>query len=62
MKTIFQLLIVVSALYLAGCVTTQAGGGTTAAPAVKSEAGKGGDVKMLTDEDYKRIGVNETGR
>ncbi len=46
------MMILIFSLGLVGCVTTQSGSG-----------GNGGATsgKMLTDEDYKRIGVKETG-
>ncbi len=46
------IMILIFSLGLVGCVTTQSG-----------SAGNGGKTsgKMLTDEDYKRIGVKETG-
>ena len=46
-------------LGLVGCVTTQAGSGTPAKSGTVSSEAK--DSKMLTEEDYKRIGVKETG-
>lgn len=55
------MMILVFALYFSGCVTTQsAGGGTSAsAPAPASSGSKSG--KMLTKEDYDRIGIKEMG-
>jgi len=55
MKTMTVALILVFSLSLAGCVTTQSGSGSSA---VSSGAKSG---KMLTKEDYKRIGIKETG-
>jgi len=55
MKTMTAVLILVFSLGLAGCVTTQSGSGSSAV----SSGAKGG--KMLTKEDYKRIGIKETG-
>lgn len=56
MKTMAVMMILVFSLALAGCVTTQAGSGTSAG---SSSGGK--DGKMLTKEDYDRMGVKETG-
>jgi outer membrane lipoprotein SlyB len=55
MKATIIAMILTFSLGLVGCATTQAGSG--AAPA--SSGAKNG--KMLTEEDYKRIGVKETG-
>ena len=59
MKTLTALTVFVISLSLAGCATTQSGGGTTggSAPAVSS-GGKSGD--MLTQEDFERMGIKET--
>lgn len=56
MKTTIIAMILTFSLGLVGCVTTQSGSGS-------SSAGNGGTTsgKMLTDEDYKRIGIKETG-
>jgi hypothetical protein len=55
MKTLITMMIFVFALAISGCVTTQGGSGAT-----PSDSGaKSG--KMLTEEDYKRIGVDEMG-
>lgn len=51
-------MIFVFALAISGCVTTQ-GGGSGSAPASDSGGSKSG--KMLTKEDYDRIGVKEMG-
>jgi uncharacterized membrane protein len=62
MKTLTAMMILVFALYFSGCVTTQAGGGgvSSSAPAPSAPSGsKSG--KMLTKEDYDRIGVKEMG-
>jgi len=57
MKSMARFLVLVLIVFLAGCVTTQSGG--SAAPAAKSSSG---DNKMLTDEDYKRLGIQEVDR
>lgn len=67
MKTMATMVILVIALYLSGCVTTQstgkassdsgsASGGGSAAVSSGSKSGK-----MLTKEDYDRIGIKEMG-
>ncbi|GJL77120.1 MAG: hypothetical protein NPINA01_01090 [Nitrospinaceae bacterium] len=60
MKTMSLLLILVFSLALTGCVTTQGGSGASAGSSTVTSSG-GNDGKMLTEEDYKRIGVQETG-
>ena len=55
MKTITAIMILAFSLSLAGCAMTQSGSGTGA----MSSGAK--DGKMLTKEDYKRMGINETG-
>jgi hypothetical protein len=57
MKTLITMMIFVFALAVSGCVTTQ-GGGSGSAPASDSGSKSG---KMLTKEDYDRIGVKEMG-
>jgi len=58
MKTLITMMILVFALYFSGCATNQAGSGAvSSAPA--SSGSKSG--KMLTKEDYDRIGVKEMG-
>jgi len=43
-----------------GCATMETGGNSAPAPeASKASSSKGG---MLTDEDYKRIGIQEVDR
>lgn len=64
MKTMTAMMILVFALYFSGCATTQSTGGgvSSSAPAssgTKSSASSSG--KMLTKEDYDRIGVREMG-
>lgn len=54
MKSMARFLVLVLIVFLAGCVTTQSGGS-----AAKSSSG---DNKMLTDEDYKRLGIQEVDR
>lgn len=59
-------LLIVSSL---GCATQgqgssagSSGGGSSSASAAPASSGSSGDGNlMLTDEDYKRIGVKETG-
>jgi len=53
MKTMIVMMILVLALYFSGCVVTQSAGGGY------SSGSKSG--KMLTKEDYDRIGVKEMG-
>lgn len=53
------IMILIFSLGLVGCVTTQSGSGSTAGTNTVSSGAK--DGKMLTEEDYKRIGVKETG-
>lgn len=60
MKTLTRMVLLVFALYLAGCATTQSGAGSAGSATVKSAPSSSG--KMLTKEDYDRIGVKETGR
>jgi hypothetical protein len=59
MKTTIIAMLLTFSLGLVGCVTTQAGSGTPAKSGTVSSEAK--DSKMLTEEDYKRIGVKETG-
>ncbi len=66
MKTMITMMILVIALYLSGCVTTQAGSGASSSSGSKmgsapASASPSGSVKMLTKEDYDRIGVKEMG-
>lgn len=57
--------ILVFALYLSGCVTTQAGSGGSGSSGAKvgsapaPSGSKSG--KMLTKEDYDRMGIKEMG-
>jgi hypothetical protein len=65
MKTMVTMMVLVIALYFSGCVTTQSGsgaspsGGTSAGSAPASSGSKSG--KMLTKEDYDRMGIKEMG-
>jgi len=55
MKSMARFLALALIVFLVGCATSQTGGG--AAPASSNGGGK-----MLTDEDYKRIGIQEVDR
>lgn len=55
MKTMTAIMILAFSLSLAGCATMQSGSGTGT---MSSETKDG---KMWTKEDYKRMGINETG-
>ncbi len=55
MKTLITMMIFVFALAISGCATTQGGSG------VSADTGGSTDGKMLTKEDYDRIGVKEMG-
>ncbi|VAX27733.1 hypothetical protein MNBD_NITROSPINAE05-1320 [hydrothermal vent metagenome] len=56
MKTLITMMIFVFALAISGCVTTQEGGS-----GVSADTGGSTEGKMLTKEDYDRIGVKEMG-
>ena len=66
MKTLTIIMVLVFALSISGCVTTQSGGKASSssggysdsAPAKSSGSKSGG---MLTKEDYDRMGVREMG-
>ena len=66
MKTLTIMMVLVFALSISGCVTTQGGSGASSssgakmdsAPAKSSGSKSGG---MLTKEDYDRMGVKEMG-
>ena len=66
MKTLTTMMVLVFALSVSGCVTTQGGSGASSsggakmdsAPAKSSGAKSGG---MLTKEDYDRMGIKEMG-
>lgn len=55
MNILGRIMAVLAIFMLVGCATSGGGGGSSSA----SSSG-GGSGKMLTDEDYKRIGVAET--
>jgi hypothetical protein len=56
MKTTIVAMILTFSLGLIGCATPSGSGTSTGGSDGGGKAGK-----MLTDEDYKRIGVKETG-
>ena len=66
MKTLTIIMVLVFALSISGCVTTQGGSGASStggakmgsAPAKSSGSKSGG---MLTKEDYDRMGIREMG-
>lgn len=53
------MMILVFALYFSGCATTQSTGGGVSGSAPASSGSKSG--KMLTKEDYDRMGIKEMG-
>ncbi len=53
------MMILVFALAFSGCVTTQGGGSGGGAVSASDSGPKSG--KMLTKEDYDRIGIKEMG-
>lgn len=65
MKTMTAMMILVFALYFSGCATTQSAGGGVSGSAPASSGSKTSigskSGKMLTKEDYDRIGVREMG-
>jgi hypothetical protein len=58
MKTLITMMIFVFALAISGCATTQGGGSSSG---VSADTGGSKSGKMLTKEDYDRIGVKEMG-
>jgi len=56
MKSMARFLALAMIVFLVGCATSQTGGGAPAATKTS------GDGKMLTDEDYKRLGIQEVNR
>lgn len=54
MKTIARVFAVLMVLMLVGCASGGSGGSSTSS--LSSSSGK-----QLTDEDYKRLGIKETG-
>lgn len=65
MKTMIAMMILVFALYFSGCVTTQSGSGAASSSGgysgSASSSGGSKSGKMLTKEDYDRIGIKEMG-
>ncbi len=59
MKTLTTMMILVFALYFSGCATTPSASGAKVGSAPASSGSKSG--KMLTKEDYDRIGIKEMG-
>ena len=66
MKTLTTMMVLVFALSISGCATTQGGGkastssgGYSGSAPAKSSGSKSG--KMLTKKDYDRMGIKEMG-
>jgi hypothetical protein len=60
MKSMARLFALACIVLFVGCATTGTGGGSSSAPAAsKASSSDGG---MLTDEDYKRMGIQEVNR
>jgi uncharacterized lipoprotein YajG len=57
MKSMARFLALALIVFLVGCATTQTGGGTAPSASAPSS-----DNKMLTDDDYKRLGIQEVDR
>jgi hypothetical protein len=60
MKSMARFFALACMVLFVGCATMESGGKSAPAPeASKASSSKGG---MLTDEDYKRIGIQEVDR
>jgi len=57
MKTLARFLVLLILLMFVGCATSSGGGAGTASSGGSSTSSSG---DMLTDEDYKRIGIKGT--
>ncbi len=59
-----KLISIIALIAMFGCATSPNGGGSTSSSSGTSSSaqskGSGSAKKMLTEDDYKRIGIKET--
>ena len=60
MNVIMRSLLVLLIVFCLGCETMQAGGSGGSSGGAPAASSSGGSKKMLTDADYKRLGIKET--